>query len=88
MYYKDNNYENITYIYNVTIRLFLDAKLLEVKETVLDHSSYGKIQEPDKDLLKKPINSMSIQDKLTKNLLVNEWLNKLVALEYSLDKNQ
>ena len=67
---------------------FLDAKILEVKETGLCRSSGGEIQEPDKEESKKSGNSNSVQNKLTKNLLVHEWFNKLIVLEYTFNKIQ
>ena len=88
MYYGEHDYENIRYVYNVKFRLFLDAKILEVKETGLCHSSRGEIQKSDKEASKKTGNSNSVQNKLTKNLLVNEWFNKLIVLEYTFNKIQ
>ena len=88
MYYGKNDLENISYTYNVKFRLFLDAKILEVKETGLFCSSRGEIQESDKEASKKTGNSNSVQNKLTKNLLVNEWFNKLIVLEYTFNKIQ
>jgi hypothetical protein len=88
MYYGEHDYENIRYVYNVKFRLFLDAKILEVKETGLFRSSRGEIQESDKEASKKTGNSNSVQNKLTKNLLVNEWFNKLIVLEYTFNKIQ
>ena len=88
MYYGEHDLENIRYIYNVKFRLFLDAKILEVKETGLYLSSCGKIQDSDKEASKKSGNSNSVQNKLTKNLLVHEWLNRLIVLEYTFNKIQ
>ena len=88
MYYGEHDLENIRYAYNVKFRLFLDAKILEVKETGLYHSSGGEIQESDKEASKKSDNSNSVQNKLTKNLLVHEWFNKLIVLEYTFNKIQ
>ena len=88
MYYGEHDLENIRYVYNVKFRLFLDAKILEVKETGLCRSSGGKIQDSDKEASKKSGNSNSVQNKLTKNLLVREWFNKLIVLEYTFNKVQ
>ena len=88
MYYRDNESENIRYIYNVKFRLFLDAQILEVKETGLHHSSCGNTKESEKEAYKKSDNPYFVQEKLTKSLLVHEWLNKLVILEYTLIKTQ
>jgi len=88
MHYKDNKHENIRYIYNVKFRLFLDAKILEVKKTGLNNSSCRKMQETDKEVLKQSDRPYSVPDKLTKNLLVHEWLTKLLLLEYALNKTQ
>jgi len=88
MYYGEHDLENISYVYNVKFRLFLDAKILEVKETGLCRSSGGEIQESDKEASKKSGNINSVQNKLTKNLLVHEWFNKLIVLEYTFNKIQ
>ena len=88
MHYRDNEVENIRYFYYVEFRLFLDAKILEVKETGLCRSSGDKIQDSDKEASKKSDNSNSVQNKLTKNLLFHEWLNKLIELEYTFNKIQ
>ena len=81
--------ENIRYIYNVKFRLFLDAQILEVKETGL-HAipvavRYKRIGK--RSVLKSLIIHTSVQEKLTKSLLVHEWLNKLVILEYTFNQN-
>ena len=88
MYYGEHDHENIMYIYNVKFRLFLDAKILEVKNTGLCRPSVGEIQESDKEASKKSDNSNTVQNKLTKNLLVHEWFNKLIELEYTFNKIQ
>ena len=88
MYYGEHELENIRYVYSVQFRLFLDAKILEVKETGLCRSSGGKIQDSEKEASKKSGNSNSVQNKLTKNLLVHEWFNKLIVLEYTFNKIQ
>ena len=85
MYYKDNKFENIRYFYYVKFRLFLDAKILEVKETGFLQSSGSKIKESEKEAADKYNKSKSIQDKLTKSLLVHEWFNELVKLKYTLN---
>ena len=85
MHYKDNEFENIRYFYYVKFRLFLDAKILEVKETGFLQSSGSKIKESEKEAANKHNKSKSIQDKLTKSLLVHEWFNELVKLKYTLN---
>ena len=85
MHYKDNEFENIRYFYYVKFRLFLDAKILEVKETGFLQSSGSKIKESEKEAANKHSKSKSIQDKLTKSLLVHEWFNELVKLKYTLN---
>jgi len=85
MYYKDNKFENIRYFYYVKFRLFLDAKILEVRETGFLQSSGSKIKESEKEAANKHNKSKSIQDKLTKSLLVHEWFNELVKLKYTLN---
>ena len=88
MHYKDNEFENIRYFYYVKFRLFLDAKILEVKETGFLQSSGSKIKESEKEAANKHNKSKSIQDKLTKSLLVHEWFNELVKLKYTLNKTK
>ena len=85
MHYRDNEVENIRYFYYVEFRLFLDAKILEVKETGFLRSSGSKIKESEKEAANKYNKSKSIQDKLTKSLLVEEWFNELVKLKYTLN---
>jgi len=85
MHYRDNEVENIRYFYYVEFRLFLDAKILEVKETGFLQSSGSKIKESEKEAANKHNKSKSIQDKLTKSLLVHEWFNELVKLKYTLN---
>ena len=86
MHYKDEGFEKIRYSYYVKYRLFLDAKMLEVKETGFHQSSYNKIKEAEEKKLSRSNNNRLIQDKLTKSLLVNEWFNKLLKQEYKLNK--
>ena len=88
MHYKNNKVENIRYFYYVDFRLFLDAKILEVKETGFLLSSNSKIKESEKEAANKHNKSKSIQDKLTKSLLVHEWFNELVKLKYTLSKTE
>ena len=88
MYYGEHDLENIRYAYNVKFRLFLDAKILEVKETGLYRSTGSEIQKSDKEVSKKSGNLNSVQNKLTKNLLVHEWFNKLIVSEYTFNKFQ
>jgi len=88
MHYRDNELENIRYFYYVKFRLFLDAKILEVKETGFLRPRGSKIKESEKEVVNKYKKSKSIQDKLTKNLLVNEWFNELVKLKYTLNETE
>ena len=88
MCYGEHDLANIRFVYNVKLRLYLDAKILEVKESGLCRSSGGEIQESDQETYKKSGNSNSVQNKLTKNLLVHEWFNKLIVLEYTFNKIQ
>jgi len=85
MHYKNNKVKNIRYFYYVDFRLFLDAKILEVKETGFLRSSNSKTKESQKEAANKYNKSESIQDKLTKSLVVQEWLNELIKLKYTLD---
>ena len=88
MYHKDNKLENIRYFYYVKFRLFLDAKILEVKKTGFLRSSCDKIKEPEVATPKKSNNLKSVEEKLTKSLLAQEWFKKLAMLEYTLGRKQ
>ena len=88
MHYRDSEVDNIRYFYYVEFRLFLDAKILEVKETGFLRSCDNKIKKSEKEVVKKYNKSTSIQDKLTKSLLVQEWFNELVKLKYTLNKTK
>ena len=55
MHYKDKEFEKIRYSYYAKYRLFLDAKMLEVKETGFDQSDYRKIKEPDNNIIARNI---------------------------------
>ena len=48
MHYRDNEVENIRYFYYVEFRLFLDAEILEVKETGFLRSCDSRIKESEK----------------------------------------
>ena len=85
MHYKNNKVKNIRYFYYVDFRLFLDARILEVKETGFFRTSNSKTKESQKEATNKYNKSESIQDKLTKSLVVQEWLNELIKLKYTLD---
>ena len=88
MHYRDNDVENIRYFYYVEFRLFLDAKILEVKETGFLRSCDSRIKESEKEAVNKSNKTKSIQDKLTKSLLVQEWFNELVKRKYTLIKTK
>ena len=88
MHYRDNEVENIRYFYYVEFRLFLDAKILEVIETGFLRSCDSRIKESEKEAANKYNRSKSIQDKLTKSLLAQEWFNELVKLKYTLNKTK
>ena len=88
MHYRDNEVENIRYCYYVEFRLFLDAKILEVIETGFLRSCDSRIKKSEKEVANKYNKSKSIQDKLTKSLLVQEWFNELVKLKYTLNKTK
>ena len=47
-----------------------------------------KFKESEKEATNKYNKSQSIQDKLTKSLLVQEWFNELVKLKYTLNKTK
>jgi len=84
MYYREDHSKKINYIFNLRARLFLDAKILEVRRVDLnpdslhgnDNSTMLKIDDS------KPENS--IQSNLTKSLIVNKWFKKLVIDRYNL----
>ena len=88
MHYKDNEVENIRYFYYVEFRLFLDAKILEVKETGFLRSCESRVKESEKKAANKYNKSKSIEDKLTKSLLVQEWFNEIVKNKYTLNKSK
>ena len=84
MHYREDYSKKINYIFNLRARLFLDAKILEVRGVDLninslhgnDNSTMLKIDDS------KPENS--IQSNLTKSLIVNKWFKKLVIDRYNL----
>jgi len=88
MHYRDNEVENIRYFYYVEFRLFLDAKILEVKETGFLRSCESRVKESEKKAANKYNKSKSIEDKLTKSLLVQEWFNEIVKNKYTLNKSK
>ena len=88
MHYRNKKVGNIRYFYYVEFRLFLDAKILEVAETGFLRSCDSRIKESKKEAANKYNRSKSIQDKLTKSLLVHEWFNELVKLKYTLNKTK
>ena len=88
MHYRDNDVENIRYFYYVEFRLFLDAKILEVKETGFLRSCESRVKESEKKAANKYNKSKSIEDKLTKSLLVQEWFNEMVKNKYTLNKSK
>ena len=67
-------------------QLFLDAKILEVKETGFLRSNCGKNNESEREKSNVLSSTQSVENKLTKSLLVHEWLSRLVALKYTLNK--
>ena len=85
MHYREDYSKKINYIFNLRARLFLDAKILEVRRVDLnpnslhgnDNSTMLKIDDS------KPENS--IQSNLTKSLIVNKWFKKLVIDRYNLE---
>jgi len=87
MYYKDGKLENICYLYHMECRLFLDAKILEVKKTGFLQSNFDKNNESEKEEPNVIKNSHSVENKLTKSLLVQEWFNQLVKFKYTLNKS-
>ena len=86
MYHKDNKLENISYLYHVIFRLFLDARILEVKETGFLRSNCGKNNESEREEPNILNDTQSVENKLTKGLLVHKWLSQLVVLKYTLSK--
>ena len=84
MYYRKDCSKKIKYIFNLRARLFLDAKILEVRRVDLNINSLHR--NDNSTMLKiddsKPENS--IQSNLTKSLIVNKWFKKLVIHRYSL----
>ena len=84
MYYREDCSKKINYIFNLRARLFLDAKILEVRRVDLNINSLHR--NDNSTMLKigdsKPENS--IQSNLTKSLIVNKWFKKLVFDRYNL----
>ena len=84
MYYRENHSKKINYIFNLRARLFLDAKILEVRRVDLNPDSLHGNE--NSTMLKisdsKPENI--IQSNLTKSLIVNKWFKKLVFDRYNL----
>ncbi len=84
MYYREDYSKKINYIFNLRARLFLDAKILEVRRVDLNINSLHR--NDNSTMLKiddsKPENS--IQSNLTKSLIVNKWFKKLVIDRYNL----
>jgi len=87
IYHKDSKLENISYLYHMKFRLFLDAKILEVKEAGFLRSNFDKNNESEREEPNVFNNPRSIENKLTKSLLVQEWFNQLVKLKYTLNKS-
>ena len=84
MYYREDHSEKINYIFNLRARLFLDAKILEVKRVDLNPNSF---HENDNSTMLKFDDSKTehgIQNNLTKSLIVNKWFKKLVIDKYNL----
>ena len=84
MYYREDHSKKINYIFNLRARLFLDAKILEVRRVDLNPNSlYGNDNSTMLTFNKtKPENN--IQSNLTKSLIVNKWFKKLVIDRYNL----
>ncbi len=84
MHYREDYSKKINYIFNLRARLFLDAKILEVRRVDLNINSLHR--NDNSTMLKiddsKPENS--IQSNLTKILIVNKWFKKLVIDRYNL----
>ena len=84
MHYREDYSEKINYIFNLRVRLFLDAKILEVRQVDInpnslhgnDNSTMLKIDDS------KP--EKNIQSNFTKSLIVNKWFKKLINDRYSL----
>jgi len=84
MYYREDHSEKINYIFNLRVRLFLDAKILEVRRVNLNTNS---LHGNDNSTMLKFDDSKTehgIQSNLTKSLIVNKWFRKLVIDKYNL----
>ena len=84
MHYRENDSEQISYIFNLRVRLFLDAKILEVRR--IDLNPNGLHRNENSTMLEfddsKP--EHGVQSNLTKNLIVNKWFKKIINDRYKL----
>ena len=84
MYYREDYSEKINYIFNLRIRIFLDAKILEVRRVDLNLNSLHGNDKPTMFKFDDSKPENSIQSNLTKSLIVNKWFKKLVIDRYNL----
>ena len=84
MYYREDHSEKINYIFNLRARLFLDAKILEVRRVDLNRNSLHGNDNSTMLTFNKTKPENNIQSNLTKSLIVNKWFKKLVIDRYNL----
>lgn len=87
MYHKDSSLKNIHYLSHMKFRIFFDAKILEIKETGFLLPNFDKNNESEREEPNVFDNPRSVENKLTKSLLAQEWLNQLVKLKYTLNNS-
>ena len=84
MHYQKNDSEKISYIFNLRARLFLDAKILEVKRVDLNPNSLHRNENSTMLEFDDSKPEHGVQSNLTKNLIVNKWFKKIINDRYKL----
>ena len=84
MHYREDYSKKINYIFNLRARLFLDAKILEVRRVDLNRNSLHGNDNSTMLTFNKTKPENNIQSNLTKSLIVNKWFKKLVIDRYNL----
>ena len=84
MHYREDYSEKINYIFNLSARLFLDAKILEVRRVDLNPNSLHENHNSTMMKFDDSKTEHGIQSNLTKGLIVNKWFKKLVIDRYNL----
>ncbi len=84
MHYQKNDSEKISYLFNLRARLFLDAKILEVKRVDLNPNSLHRNENSTMLEFDDSKPEHGVQSNLTKSLIVNKWFKKLINDRYKL----